>query len=313
MMLSRVADSLYWMARYIERAEHTARLITVHWNLMLDQGSTEPRERWERVARMLDAPKPDLPPGDDPLTIARALIFDVDNRSSIVNSIMAARENAQQVREQISSEMWETLNRVYHTMRQSNLDDFWSAEPLDFLRSVVESAHLFMGITDSTMRHGDGWHLIHTARHVERACALSQMLRVHYKDQVDDPLEWAGLLRGSTAFEAYCKVYTAELRPQSIAEFLILDADFPHSLRFCALRIARGLKEIGRSLPAHKTMRIARLSGRFQAHVEFTPIGEVLSAGVQDFLTGVIRQCLEIHKEIYHVYISYPVEAAIET
>ncbi|HEY3742040.1 MAG TPA: alpha-E domain-containing protein [Bryobacteraceae bacterium] len=312
MMLSRVADSLYWMARYIERAEHTARLITVHWNLMLDQGSVEPLERWQRVARMLDAPKSDLPP-DDPLAIARSLVFDLGNRSSIVSSIMAARENAQQVREQISSEMFETLNRVYHSVRRSNLDDFWNVEPLDFLREVLESAHLFMGITDSTMRHGDGWHLIHTARHVERACALSQMLRVHYKDQIDDPLEWAGLLRSSTAFEAYCKVYTAELRPQSIAEFLILDADFPHSIRFCALRITRGLKEIGRSLPAHQTQRISRLAGRFQAHVEFTLIGEVLSAGVQDFLTGVIRQCLEIHKEIYHVYISYPVEAAIET
>jgi len=312
MMLSRVADSLYWMARYIERAEHTARLITVHWNLMLDQGSIEPAERWERVARMLDSPKCDVPPGD-PLGIPRALVFDLGNRSSIVSSIMAARENAQQVREQISSEMWETLNRVYHSMRRSNLDDFWNNEPLDFLHSVLESAHLFMGITDSTLRHGAGWHLIHTARHVERACALSQMLRTHYKDQIDDPLEWAGLLRCSTAFEAYCKVYTAELKPQSIAEFLILDPEFPHSLRFCALRIARGMKEIGRSLPAHKTQRISRLAGRFQAHVEFTPIGEVLSAGVQDFLTGAIRQCQEIHKEFYHVYISYPVEAAIET
>lgn len=312
MMLSRVADSLYWMARYLERAEHTARLINVHWNMMLDQGAIDPMDRWRRVARMLDAPASDVPP-NDPLAIARSLVFDLGNRSSIVSCILAARENAQQVREQISSEMWEQINRLYLQVRHTDLDDFWNSEPLEFLKSVREGVHLFIGITDSTMRHGDGWHLIHTARHVERACANSQMLRIHYRDQIDDPLEWAGLLRSATAFEAYCKVYTVELRPQAIAEFLILDADFPHSIRFCADRMVRGLKEVGRSLPSSKTQRVARLAGRMAAQVGYTPIGEILNTGVQDFLSGVIRQCHEIHKEIHHVYISYPVEAAIET
>ena len=150
-MLSRVAESLYWMSRYLERAEHTARLIDVQLNNMLDQAGGDTNLRWQRLLRGLHTP---LPEGDvDAYSITQALTFDTSNDSSIVSSIAAARENARQVREQISSEMWEQLNRLFHAVRRSS-PEVWDAR--DFLQSIKEGAHLFQGITDSTMNHGEG-------------------------------------------------------------------------------------------------------------------------------------------------------------
>src|SRR5258707_182579 len=142
MMLSRVADSLYWMSRYLERAEHSARILEVQLNLMLDRGSVTVEGRWNRVLKCLGNPAV----GDgfrDPYQLPHTLAFDTENRSSIVSSISIARENARQVREQISSEMWEQLNRLLHEARHASTVDILVDEPFDFLRVIREGSHLF--------------------------------------------------------------------------------------------------------------------------------------------------------------------------
>ncbi|MEI7773053.1 MAG: alpha-E domain-containing protein, partial [Chloroflexales bacterium] len=158
-MLSRVADSLYWMSRYLERAEHTARLIAVGLNLMLDQTPQSVGPRWERLLAALRAYPPPSGSGDA-YAIARMLTFDTSNEGSIVSCIASARENARQVRELISSEMWEQLNRLYLRVKGSSIDQIWQGEPLEFYQDVKEGAHLFQGVTDATMTHGEGWQFI---------------------------------------------------------------------------------------------------------------------------------------------------------
>jgi uncharacterized alpha-E superfamily protein len=239
-MLSRVADTLYWMSRYLERAEHTARVIDINLNLMLDQSPASAGPRWERVLASLRAEGPEGTPGD-PYAICRALTFDATNTSSISACVAAARENARQVRELISSEMWEQLNRLYFQVRRASLVDIWSGQPHEFFNSVKDGAHLFRGITDSTVCQGEPYHFIEVGRFLERAAAAAALLDVHFGQTHDwnDPavaaaqhLEWVGLLRCCAAFEAYCKVYTADLQPIRIAEFLLLNDEFPHSVRF---------------------------------------------------------------------------------
>ena len=166
-MLSRVADSLYWMSRYLERAEHTARLVSVNLHLTLDRTPADSAHHWGRLLSSLRMP----PPAPESMTSAdqtNGATLDLTNRDAIAASIGAARENARQVREQISSEMWEQMNRLFLAVRRDVPDASWTSHTHEFLSSVMEGVHLFQGITDATMTHGEGWQ-VHRAGPLHRA------------------------------------------------------------------------------------------------------------------------------------------------
>jgi uncharacterized alpha-E superfamily protein len=170
------------MSRYLERAEHTARVINIQLNLMLERGSKSDDLDWARELRSLGV---ELPSEDDASSahiLAQSLLHDSSNRSSIVASIVLARENARQVREQISSEMWEQLNRLFHAVRRTGSQEAWDAR--DFLQSIKEGAHLFQGITDSTMTHGEGWQFIQAGRFLERTVSLSTLVGAHFTNSI---------------------------------------------------------------------------------------------------------------------------------
>jgi len=231
---------------------------------------------------------------------------------------MAARENARQVREQISSEMWEQLNRLFHAVRNSGVEDVWGAG--EFLLSIKEGAHLFQGITDSTMTHAEGWQFIQAGRFLERAVCLSILVKVHFRafHQPDHReserayLEWIGVLRSCTAFEAYCKAYTAEIKPNRIAEFLVLHQSFPHSIRFSAEALEGAIKEIGREAGGRRSSSVERICGRLRANLGFGQIDEIMAGGLDPYLNGILRQCAQVHGAMYQTYVSYPIEVALE-
>src|SRR5215813_1349037 len=183
-MLSRVADSLYWMSRYLERAEHTARLIDVDVQLRLDQSPDAAAVRWSRLLEALQIP---VPPMGSEYTqpITHTLTFDRTQPSSIVSCIASARENLRHVREQCSSEMWEQLNRLYLDVMDSRPEarpeESWMLKSHGFFRAVQEGAHLFQGITDGTMSHGEGWQHIQLGRYVERADTLAALVETHFR------------------------------------------------------------------------------------------------------------------------------------
>lgn len=320
-MLSRTADSLYWMSRYLERAEHAARLLDVHINLALDNTPESAEARWQRVLACLDpaTARKGVPQAASEATVD-ALAFDMSNRNSIVSCIMAARENARQVREQISSEMWEQINRLFHEVRRSGIEERRDAQPLEFLWSVREKSYLFQGITDSTMSHGEGWQFIQLGRFLERASATAIMLDVHFAEFSRMPdwdatlgdLEWVGLLRSCTAFEAYCKVYTAELRPKRIIEFVLLNEDFPHSVRFSVDHLQRALMSLAQASPSRHADRLRKLAGRLSSSLAFAQIDDVLAGDVHAMLEGVQRQCNQIHIVAHQIYISYSIQSALE-
>jgi uncharacterized alpha-E superfamily protein len=319
-MLSRVADSLYWMSRYLERAEHSARLIDTHLNLMLDMSADSADRRWRRVLSCLPVQSKGEPPTETQ-DIIRELTFSPRNRSSIVSCISTARENARQVREQVSSEMWTQLNRLFHEVKRAGSEDLGEVQPLEFLNAVKDGSMLFQGITDSTMNHGEGWQFIRLGRCMERAVATATVLDAHFREflrppdalgEAADPLEWVGLLKCCTAFEAYCKVYTAKLSPSRIAEFLLLNAEFPHSARFCVDRVLSALTAIEESTYRRKGESVRRLAGRLRAQLEFSQIDEILAGGLHPYLVRIQKECANIHSAIHEVYIAYPIEAALE-
>jgi uncharacterized alpha-E superfamily protein len=326
-MLSRVADSLYWMSRYLERAEHTTRLLDVNLNLMLDESSTSSDHRWLRLLQALGKPKR-LKWDGNPYELARTLTFDTSNKSSVVSSIIAARENARHVREQISTEQWHKLNSLYLEVTRPEFKRSIQIEagvesnegPTAFLQQVLEAVHQFQGVTDSTMSHGEGWHFIQVGRFLERASATTLLLEAYHEDlwaqpdraiEANEYLEWMGLLRSATAFEAYCKVYTADLTPERILEFLLLDAEFPHSLRFSIDSLQCALQAIQLRSGKTRAEELNRIAGRLNASLGFASVDEILAGDVVAYLHGIQRQCQGIHETIYHLYIDYSIQAAL--
>ncbi|MGA7292467.1 MAG: alpha-E domain-containing protein [Terriglobales bacterium] len=317
-MLSRVADSLYWMSRYLERAEHTARLIDVDLQLRLDQSPEAGAGRWWRLLEALQAPAPD--DGKiDATTLTHILTLDKSNSSSIISCVAAARENLRQVREQCSTEMWEQLNRLYLQVNSTTSSEAWLLHSYVFFRAVREGAHLFQGVTDSTMSHGEGWQYIQLGRFVERTDGVARLIgayfsRLPYSPDVpvesEEYLEWVGLLKSCAAFEAYCKKYTAELRPLRVAEFLLLNPEFPHSVRFSVDKVHTALRSIA-ELTERKAEQPVRLAGRLRATLSFSQIDEVMASGANAYVENVREQCGQAHAAIHRIYFDYPVETEL--
>ena len=326
-MLSRVADSLYWMSRYLERAEHTTRLLDVNLNLMLDESSTGQDRRWQRMLQALGSPK-DIAWTGDLQALTQAVSVDSAHKNSILSCIVAARENARHVREQISTEQWHRLNSLYLQVTRPEMQSDMHAEaimataeqPTEFLQQVMEAVHQFQGVSDSTMSHGEGWQFIQVGRYIERASATAMLLEAYHGDLWKEPerilegneyLEWMGLLRSATAFEAYCKVYTADLTPDRILEFLLLDAEFPHSLRFSIDTLQHALEAIQAESGKTRAEPLHRLAGRLQASLSYSSVEEILNGDVVAYLRGIQFQCRSIHEMIYELYVDYSIQAAL--
>lgn len=319
-MLSRVADNLYWLSRYLERAEHTARVLDLTLNLLLEQRTNEIMN--ERIKHLFDGLFAEsLPENATLYDMTQALAFAKKNHASINFCVAQSRENARQIREQISSEMWEHLNTLFHKINRVKIEDVWQSQTThSFFREVKEGAQLFQGLTDSTMSHNECWQFLQVGRYIERANYNSHFLDVqfqvlrqskYYPLITKDFMDWVGLLRSFTAFEAYCKVYTADLRPDRVIEFLLLNAEFPHSIRFAVDKIEMALKAIDETTETKRAGLVSRLIGKLKSDLSFSHIDEIMETGLSNYLEGVQKQSGRIHDAIYSVYISYPIEKAL--
>jgi len=315
LMLSRVADSLFWMSRYLERGENISRQLDVYMNLNIDIASRQ--EEQQRLARLIKSLS--LPPDDVPTDhVLYTLTFDISNDSSIIALIAAGRENARQVREQLSSEMWMQINKLYLHVRGTVVDSVWESFPHDYYLQVRDGSHLFQGITDATMNHNQGWHFIQLGRYIERSIALLNLLDVHFDDAHLAPgevistlryFELISTLKSVTAFEAYTKVYSANVQSRWIIEFLLFNREFPHSLRFCIDGIQTSLNALEEMNERARNSRLYRLAGRLQSQLSFDEIEDIRS--LHDYLVNIKHQIYRIHDNLYHTYISYPIETAL--
>jgi len=315
-MLSRVADNLYWMSRYLERAEHVARLLAVKLESLMEQSKEDAETSWRRVATALSSESHVPSTMTDAYEITHAMALDRFNTSSLISSLRFARDNARQVREQISTEMWSHLNRLYLRLTPVTMPDVWGDSPALFFRDVVEQLHMLEGVTNSTMRHGESWRFIQLGRYIERAQLVSRLLDLHF-DAVPGarPMpqyaDWIVLLKSCTAFEAYCKVYTANIQRDRIAEFLLFDAEFPHSVRFSVDRLTQALAQIALAAPPARRAACERLAGRLKASVDFGQIDELIGGTIDTFLANIATQCEQIHDAVYDAYIAYDAETVL--
>jgi len=312
MLLSRVADSLYWISRYLERAEHVSRLVEVRLDLGLDRRSDSDGWDFERLYEAAGLESVDMP--SNPGGLVEALVFDAANRSSVFACVTAARDNARQVREEISSDMWEQINALFLRLNEARVAGTWSARPHYVSRLVIDGVHLFEGVTDATMGHGEGWQYLQVGRFLERAGATARLVDLYFKRGsmlAAAHAEWVGLLRSCSALEAYCRCYTADLRPERIAEFLLLNSDFPRSVRFAAARVESAIRAIVQVTGRGANGRAERLAGRLHSSLDYGQVDEILSDDPHAYLDGIARHCVQLHSAIYQSYITYSIEAAL--
>jgi uncharacterized alpha-E superfamily protein len=296
-MLSRVANAIYWMCRYIERAENVARFISVNVNLLLDMPSQGGRQ-WEPLV---------LITGDQELyeksghvdysgeSVVRFLTFDREYPNSILSCLAGARENARSIREIISSEMWEHLNQFYLELAEDGNLPVALSEPDRFFKIIKMRSHLFTGLMDSTMSHGEAWNFARIGMMIERADKTSRILDVKYfmlLPQLDlvntpiDSIQWAAVLKSASAFEMFRKEHH-HINPRQVANFLIFDQSFPRSIRHCINKADICLHRISGSPSGSASNSAEKLVGRLKADLEYTDIGEVLEHGMHEYLDNL--------------------------
>ena len=288
-----------------------SRLIDVRLDLALDRrpGGWD----FERLYAIGKVELP-VPAPANPSALVDALMFDAKKRDSVTACITAARDNARQVREEISSDMWEQLNALFLRLKEARGESGRSARPHYVSRLVVDGVHLFDGVTDETMGHGEGWQYLQLGRFLERASATAALVDLHFCGETLLPAshaEWVGLLRSSSALEAYCRCYTADLRPERIAEFLLLNSEFPRSVRFAAARVESSLRAIAILTARGAGGRAERMAGRLHSSLDYGQVDEILNEDPHVYLDGIARHCAQIHSAVYQSYVMYPIEAAL--
>jgi uncharacterized alpha-E superfamily protein len=310
MMLARVADSLYWIGRYVERAEHMCRLSDVMLNATLDRS-----EAATQVARIALAAvgDPDLAKAHNPYDAAEALALDREDDGSIYSSIARARENARQVRDQITTETWERLNLIYLRMSGPEAAKAFADGSQLFLHDTIADLHLFKGAGDATMSHGEGWSFLLLGVYLERAQLIGSLLEVAFGEgrrrrPISDHFALTSVLRMGCALEPYLRVYTAEMQPRYILKFLMLDEDFPRSIRFCTQEIEQHLTAITRHAGISGAAGPDRLAGRLRARLQYADMAELEAQGATAFLKTVLDECSAIHRSLYDAFVAYPLE-----
>jgi uncharacterized alpha-E superfamily protein len=301
-MLCRVAENLFWLGRYVERAVAVARLIDVTAHLELDASDPDARDVdfWTPLLGLAEWPRA---PG---AALDRARMVDArqhlavseDNPNSLVSCIRHARVAARGIRESISTEMWEQLNRQYLAVLDSRPSDELAEDPHGFFKRVLEGLLLVQGLADATLAHDEAWHFICLGRYLERADNVARVLQVQAhlllagvgaESCDDDVVRWLAVLRSCGAAEAYARYYALQVDPPRVVEFLLLNPVFPQSVRFslrCALaaleQVATGQADSGGTPVAG-----VRSLGLLSAQLQYAAVDEILERGLGPFLTDV--------------------------
>jgi uncharacterized alpha-E superfamily protein len=314
-MLSRVADALFWMSRYLERAEQVARLLDTCFHLELDLRGlmAGPYElHWTALAAILQqiVPPSGTPGASPQASLSRWLTFDPENPSSITSCVSQARNNARSIRGTISPATWRELNKLYWKLCDPAFRSQAEHSPHEFYQTVECGGHAFQGVCDATMTHDEGWQFIRLGRFLERAEKTLRILDVQYHllrelcDPFDLPLagiQWAAVLRGCAAYEAYQRQPNSRVEPEGVVEFLLLHPNFPRSVRFSLEQTEQALTAI--EGPAERQLSQAgRLLGRILADLKYSEMSEVLQGGLHAFLTGLLERCAWVGRAVQERY-----------
>ena len=302
-MLSRVADAMFWMSRYVERADHVARLLEVSFHLELDlhgvvAGAQE--LQWAAVLAILQQPAPGEADGPLSAAVSEALTFSSANPTSIMTCINRARNNARSIRGSISGDMWRELNKLYWQLTDPEFRRRAQDSPHELYQSVQTGNQMFQGVCDATMIHDESWRFIQLGKYLERAEKTLRILNTRYRQlrALADTMElslanlhWASVLECCQAYHPYQRLYISRVEPERVLEFLLFNPDFPYSVRFCLRAAAANLAAIGGEDPSQPGGRAGRILGRAIVDLEYAEPHEVLDDALHTFLETTGQRC----------------------
>lgn len=313
-MLSRVADALFWMSRYLERADHLARAVDVTFHLDLDLHGVlaNPVElEWNALLSLLRQPPPQLRDGEHPVAaVQRWLLLDGGNPGSVMSCLNRSRNNARSIRGSISPHMWRELNKLHWRLSDASLQARVAESPHDFCEEAQMGVLLFHGVCDATLTHDEGWHFIQLGRYLERADKVLRILdskfglleRTEAADLPISNLQWGAVLKNCAAYEAYQRLYISRVEPERVVEFLLVNPDFPHSVRFCLARIMHSLTEISGRLPERCDDEVVRTVGRLLNDLVYLEGGSLAGERLHSFLGDALSRCARIGQLLQQQY-----------
>ena len=319
-MLSRSAQSLYWIGRYLERAGHLCRLLRLQSEALVDRPVREIHFGWNRIYNSIGS----QPPGGradlfgdeefalaDSFTLADDLTFERSNPSSVFSCFSLGRENARDTRHCISPEVWTCLNTSYQELQQRDMVSVWRAEPRVFYDETVAVINTFGGLVESTMYHDEGWSFLQLGRYIERTQSAATLLLA----QVDTgeasatqefyEADWVSLLRVFHALEVYNQIHSADVQPDLVMDLLVVDPLLPESLSRSLGLVAAEIETVGRGPRRHSNRAVHRLTGRLTGLVNYDwPDREDRIP----LLREVQEYCGELHHLVTAAYFEYPVQ-----
>lgn len=313
-MLSRVAENLYWVSRYVERAENLARLLDVGFHLELDAaglaGSDHEPGPIESVltivaSREAYARAVDAQPWDHD-AILRFLTFDREHPHSILSMIGRARENARGSQESLSAEAWSHINALYLKLTSPRAQRKFANSPSRFFEMVKRGCILFGGLVENTLPRTEAYHFIEVGGYLERANQIARILSVKLPILGEAPTElvqWSSLLQTCSATEAYLRQHHEQIDPEGVVRYLVLNPDFPRAIRFCVARCCDSLRAIGGETGNPELITEAeRRLGRLESELRYMSVDEILGQGLANFLYGIQQDCNAIANDIHHAY-----------
>ena len=309
------------MSRYVERAENVARFIDVNLNLMLDAPDGGGRQ-WQPLVNTTGDHEDFAERCGEPTqyNVIQFLTFDRDNPNSIISCLRAARENARSVREIISSEMWLQLNKFYLMVNNAASSQKGFESPAAFFTEVKLSSHLFTGVTDATMTHGEPWHFCRLGRKLERADKTSRILDVKYfillRSVADigtpfDDVQWAAVLRSASAFEMYRKRH-GRISPKEIVQFLLLDSEFPRAIRFCLNAALDSLHAISGMPPGTLRNDPEKMLGQLCSDLASARVDEIVNKGLHEYLDNLQTRMNSVGVGVYETFLAKRVPASAQ-
>lgn len=319
-MLSRVADSLYWMSRYIERAENISRLLDVNLQLLLDfeeMDDDKLKEHWEPIIRATGDEENfyELYERADSASVTDFLTFNRKNPSSILSCMMSARENASMIRDQLSTEMWQCINQAYLFLKSNSAKKVWESGPYEFYKQIQDYSHLFQGLADATFSHTEGFYFMQVGKYLERADKTSRILDIKYHillpsvEEVGgavDAVQWSAVLRSCSAFEAYHRIYISSVDPLKVADFLIFNEYFPRSIHFCVREMDKNLHRISGCHLGEYSNQAEHGSGRLLSDLKYSTIEDAFSGGLHEYLEKMQERFVDIGRQVYETYMFHP-------
>lgn len=314
-MLSRIGDSLFWMSRYMSRAEDTARLLDVTYHMLLEQSQESYQLQWDGIITITGEQELFYKFYDEatPHNVFEFLAFREDNANSVVSCLNRVRENARTMRDRISREMWEDVNSLYHSVHSFDAQQEIRNGPHRFCTHIVFASHGFYGVTDGTLPRNEGWHFLQAGRALERAETTARIVDVEYykllksSSQVAQPdnYQWMAVLKSVAAYEIYRREYHSRIDPQKVAELLILHPRHPRSIRFNVAALQNALRSISGASAHTYASEAERLTGKLHDTLVYDRIEDIFARGLHAFLTDLQKTCRAIGENIARKYFYY--------